>query len=46
MAHHDERWAEFVIGTGLAFTPDQFNALTVGQVNAAATAHNRLHKRK
>jgi hypothetical protein len=34
----DGRWANFVIGTGLAFTPEQFMALTVG---AARRCHSR-----
>lgn len=42
VAERDRLWAEFVIGTGLSYTVDQFQALTLEQRSAVIDAHARL----
>lgn len=37
----DRDYAEFVVGVGLSFTPEQFRSLTIGERAALVTAANR-----
>lgn len=40
-AELDRQFAEFVVGTGLSYTPDQFRALTLVQRSAVIQAANK-----
>lgn len=40
-AQRDRDYAEFVVGVGVSFLPDQYHALTLGQRSALIEAANR-----
>ena len=43
-ARRDAAYANFVVGTRLSFTPEQYNALTVGQRAAIIEEANKQRK--
>lgn len=41
----DRAYANFLIGTGLSFTPDQYLGLTIGQRRAIIDEANKRNRR-